>query len=97
MDFVLKCKWCTEVHNLQESCEEFKERKDNMEVLEYKISGDGSSAISNNIKWIPIDGTTPRGKKVQLINQSAGVATCGMLNKVDHFWTHWCPLPTFTK
>lgn len=45
--------------------------------------------------WRPIDASTPRGSKLQLINRSAGVATYGSLGTDPCHWTHWAPLPTF--
>lgn len=45
--------------------------------------------------WLPIDRTTPRGAKMQLINRKHGVAVHGTIGSNETFFTHWAPLPTF--
>lgn len=56
---------------------------------------DQSVAIDREYHWQLIDNNTPRGVKLQLINESAGVAVYGRLGTVEEFFTHWAPLPTF--
>ena len=54
-------------------------------------------AVDRAYHWRPIDKDTPRGVKLQLIHQAAGVATYGTVTGSRTFWTHWAPLPTFQK
>lgn len=54
-----------------------------------------SAMVDHNYHWRPIDSSTPRGVKLQLINSHAGTATYGRLATDAGFWTHWAPLPTF--
>lgn len=54
-----------------------------------------TAVVDRTYHWRPIDASTPRGTKLQLIHKPSGVACYGRLgSKVDH-WTHWAPLPTF--
>lgn len=64
--------------------------------MNYRISSDKAAAVSPTVHWLPIDENTPRGVKLQLINRSAGVATYSTFSGCTH-WTHWSPLPTFSK
>ena len=61
------------------------------------LNRDKTVVIDRNYPWLLIDKDTPRGVKLQLINQDAGVATYGALETSVEFWTHWAPLPTFKK
>ena len=54
-------------------------------------------AIDKTYYWRPIDSNTPKGVKMQLINQSYGVAVYSTLGNNNAFFTHWAPLPTFEK
>ena len=54
-------------------------------------------AIDKDYHWRKIDRFTPRGVKLQLINENAGVASYGVLETDPWFWTHFCPVPTFKK
>lgn len=56
---------------------------------------DQTVAVDHSYHWQLITDQTPRGKKLQLINKNAGVATYGSLGTEPSFWTHWAPLPTF--
>jgi hypothetical protein len=49
-------------------------------------------AVAKYVYWQRIDHETPRGVKLQLLGKG-GVATYGMLQGRDFFWTHWAPLP----
>ena len=53
------------------------------------------AVVDDTYHWRKIDGNTPRGSKLQLINRGAGVATYGTLGTDPGHWTHWAPLPTF--
>lgn len=63
----------------------------------YPTNKDRTTVIDPSYHWQPIS-TAPLGKKVQLINEAAGVATYGQVNGTkEQFFTHWAPLPTFAK
>ena len=63
----------------------------------YSTNKDKTAVIDPSYHWMPIS-TAPLGKKVQLINEAAGVATYGQVNgSKEQFFTHWAPLPTFEK
>ena len=47
--------------------------------------------------WRPITPQTPRGVKVWLIRKDAGSATIGTVGNHETFFTHWAPMPTFSK
>jgi hypothetical protein len=49
-------------------------------------------AVAKYVYWQRIDHETPRGVKLQLLGKG-GVATYGLLQGRDTFWTHWAPLP----
>lgn len=55
----------------------------------------GLAVVDTLYHWRPIDASTQRGAKLQLINRTAGVATYGALGTDPGHWTHWAPLPTF--
>lgn len=61
----------------------------------YRTSSDKAAVVDDGNHWRPIDDSTPRGKKLHLINRAAGVACHGTLGTTVFFWTHWAPLPTF--
>ena len=50
--------------------------------------------VDRGYHWRPIDASTPRSQKLQLINQRDGVAVYGAIG-ADTTWTHWAPLPSF--
>lgn len=54
-----------------------------------------AAVVDHDYPWRDIDEHTPRGRKLQLVNRAAGVATYGSLGSDPGFWTHWAPLPTF--
>ena len=62
----------------------------------HRPSTDRAATVSNEVHWIEIDATTPRGTKVWLINKDAGSATQGQYDG-SNFFTHWHPLPRFRK
>lgn len=63
----------------------------------YPTNKDRTAVIDPSYHWQPIS-TAPLGKKVQLINEKAGVAVYGSVNPLnEQFFTHWAPLPTFVK
>ena len=63
----------------------------------HKISSDGAAAVAPDIKWLRIDEHTPRGVKMLLISKQFGIAQIGSHKPYDGFFSHWHPLPTFTK
>lgn len=62
-----------------------------------RVDNTGQAAVDSDYYWIPIDSSTPRGCKLQLINKQAGVAMYGVLSYSDNFFSHWCPLPKFKE
>lgn len=50
--------------------------------------------VDRGYHWRPIDASTPRSQKLQLINRGDGVAVYGAIG-TDTTWTHWAPLPSF--
>jgi hypothetical protein len=63
----------------------------------HKLSSDRAASVAPEFKWLPINEHTPRGAKMLLINRAAGVAHIGLHSASDTFYSHWAPLPTFTK
>jgi hypothetical protein len=61
-----------------------------------KLTADRSAAVDQAYFWLPVGDGTPRGCKVQLINQRLGVAVYGSYQPGSP-WTHWAPLPKFKK
>jgi hypothetical protein len=61
------------------------------------LSSDQAAMVDPDYFWRPIDGNTPLGAKVQLINKDAGVAIYGSINSKESFFTHWAPLPKFRR
>lgn len=57
---------------------------------------DQTTVVDREYHWLPIS-IAPLGKKIQLINEAAGVATYGIVGTEESFFTHWAPLPTFRK
>ena len=64
--------------------------------MKHKLNGDGTAAITPDVKWMLIDENTPIGCRMQLIERAQGVAYTRVHHKGDGF-THWFPLPTFSK
>lgn len=65
--------------------------------MTHKLSSDGAAVVTPQAHWLRIDANTPRGVKMMLISEAAGVAQIGLhLASGTHF-THWHPLPTFQK
>ena len=63
-----------------------------MEVtVSHTLNTEKSVAVATDYFWQPID-TCPRGVKVQLLGKG-GVATYGIWNGKEPFYTHWAPLP----
>lgn len=60
-----------------------------------RTTNTGAAVVNTQTRWIPIDETTPRGTKLQLINKEARVAVYGLLGTHEGFFTHWHPLPVF--
>ncbi len=77
--------------------EEDMPEQDDTKTRDYRPSTDLAASVSDGFHWMPIDANTPRGCKLQLINEFAGVACYGSLGTADFYWTHWAPLPTFRK
>lgn len=72
-------------------------RAKRVEKPAHKITADGAAAVSPSLHWIPIGPDTPRGVKLQLISSKYRVAHYGPYLPGDGYYTHWYPLPTFTK
>jgi len=67
-------------------------------MSEHKLNTAGTATVDKAYHWRLIDGDTPRGSKVQLIDIAAGVAQYGILDTHNKFgYTHWAPCPTFKK
>lgn len=64
--------------------------------MTHKLNAARTAAVSLDAVWRPIDADTPRGVKMLLINQDAGVAHIG-LRGADNFYTHWHALPKFSS
>lgn len=64
-------------------------------MTDHRLSSDKAAVVCDTYHWRPIDASTPRGCKLQLINRTLGVATYGTLATNPGHWTHWAPLPTF--
>lgn len=63
-----------------------------------RMSSDKVAVVDTAVHWIPINESTPRGKKIQLINRRYGSATQGVLDASNSSgWTHWQALPTFAE
>lgn len=56
-----------------------------------------AAIVDTEYHWRPIDERAPIGTKVQLINRRYGVAIYGNIRSGDHSFTHWAPLPSFSK
>ena len=65
--------------------------------MTHKITHDGAAAVNTATRWIPVGPTTPRGVKLQLISKPQGIAMYGLWQPEDRHFTHWFPLPTFSK
>lgn len=63
--------------------------------MKYRPSRDGSTMVAKSFHYDEIDSRTPRGVKLILISEKAGVAVLGTLGSNIEHWTHWAPLPTF--
>ena len=64
-------------------------------MINHTIS-DNCVAVSNDYFWQKIDIDTPMFVKLQLLSRG-GVATHGVLQPKDTFYTHWTPLPRICK
>lgn len=60
-----------------------------------RTTTDKAAVVDTQYHWRPIDSSTPRGVKLQLINERLRVATYGSVSAKETFFTHWAPLPTF--
>ena len=60
--------------------------------MTFKLNTDKSVAVATDYYWEPVDKTTPRGVKLQLLTVG-GVAIYGTYNGREKFFTHWAPLP----
>jgi hypothetical protein len=62
-----------------------------------KPSSDNAALVDHGYFWRPITKATPRGVKLQLVNEQYGVACYGKLGSKEHYFTHWAPLPKFPR
>jgi hypothetical protein len=60
--------------------------------MSFKLNNTKSVAVASDYFWEPINESTPRGVKIQLLGKG-GVASYGTWNGKDTFYTHWAPLP----
>ncbi|MCE2983412.1 MAG: hypothetical protein LW832_07585, partial [Parachlamydia sp.] len=65
--------------------------------MNYKQSSDGCAIVDADYHWIEINDDTPINAMMLLINKHSGVLHKGTHNKLNNFFTHWAPLPTFKK
>lgn len=72
------------------------ESSSTINTMAYQPSTDKSAVVSNEHEWIPIDRNTPRGLKMLLWNDKAGVALLSTYTG-DPFFTHYFPLPRRRK
>ncbi len=75
----------------------YDQREDLLAAGGFRLTASKSAVVQDGYHWRPIDATTPRGAKLQLINKNAGVATYGTLATYPGYWTHWAPLPTWKR
>jgi hypothetical protein len=59
--------------------------------MNFKLTGDGSAAVSTDYFWDEDMENCPRGPKLQLLG-AGGVAVYGEYNG-DSFWIGWAPCP----
>lgn len=64
--------------------------------MKVRLSSDRIAVVASDLKWIPVDDSSPFGSKCFLINRAAGQPTVGVLQR-GHFFDCWFPLPTFKK
>jgi hypothetical protein len=62
-----------------------------------RLTTDRTAVVDGAYRWREIDDSTPKGVKLQLIRQGAGVAIYGTLGTSTDWFTHWAPLPTFRR
>ena len=60
-----------------------------------KLDSTKSALVDKDAYWKRITPDTPRGKKMFLINKTAGSATYGSIAGNEKFFTHYFPLPVF--
>ena len=63
----------------------------------HKLSSDGAAVVTPQAHWLRIDANTPRGVKMTLISEAAGVAQIGLHTGIGGHYDFWHPLPTFKK
>ncbi len=69
------------------------QKAERMEIDDaYKINGDQTVAVSNEVFWNDDMDSCPRGVKVQLLG-AGGVALYGTYDGKDKFYTSWAPVP----
>lgn len=65
--------------------------------MNHKPSSDGCAIVCTDYHWLEINDDTPTNAMMLLINKPSGVLHKGTHNKLNNFFTHWAPLPTFKK
>ena len=78
-----------EIAKLPEACTDFKETT-------HTLNSTQTVAVAIDTYWVPIDASTPRNVKVQLLT-IGGIAQYGSLGQDTSFYTHWCPVPKKPK
>jgi hypothetical protein len=64
--------------------------------MNFKLTHNMKTAVGLDIFWQRIDLDTPKGVKMLVIDERAGVAHISILRKEDR-WTHWHALPRFKE
>jgi len=64
--------------------------------MTHKLTADGAAVVAPDVKWIRIDERTPIGSRMQIIDKAQNIAYTRAHYKGDGF-THWFPVPTFSK
>lgn len=90
------CPYCLGSHDIWRECKSIDKGPLVPGPAPHQLSSDKVATVSNEVFWKRIDENTPHGTKVWLISKPAGSATQGHYNG-DSFWTHWFPLPRFSK
>jgi hypothetical protein len=61
-----------------------------------KLDSTASALVSAEIEWIPVSDATPTGARCLVIDELQGIAYLRPYWP-DQGWSHWHPLPRFSK
>jgi hypothetical protein len=67
------------------------------ECPDHRINTAKTAVVTPNVTWTRIDANTPLGVKMLLINEFANSTSVGVITGRDTWWTHWAPLPVWSK